>query len=260
MKNILIAIQTEFMKMKRSWIFLITIGLFIFIPIMMALLMYIAQHPDMAEKLGMIGAKAQFFSENTWKGYLEIINQVIAVLGFIGFGFITSWVFGREYMEQTITDILALPVSRTSMVISKYSLVFIWCAILSVVLIGTATLIGHIINIPGWSISIFIHYVSVYFLTTLYTILLSSVIGLIASITRGITAPLGFVILMIIMAQFIALVGLGSYFPWAIPGVFTVSDGIEGMDLVPASYIILFTTSLLGFAGTIGWWKYADQK
>jgi len=81
--------------------------------------MYVAQHPEMSAKLGLVGAKAQFFSENSWKGYLEIINQLIAVLGVIGFGFITSWVFGREYIEHTLTDILALPVSRSSIVLAK---------------------------------------------------------------------------------------------------------------------------------------------
>ncbi len=107
MSHLILALRAERMKLRRSKILMVTLGLFVFIPLMMGLMMYVAQHPEMSAKLGLIGAKAQFFSENSWKGYLEIINQLIAVLGVIGFGFVTTWVFGREYMEHTLTDILA---------------------------------------------------------------------------------------------------------------------------------------------------------
>lgn len=259
MYNFIVATRAEFLKLRRSWIFVITIGLFIFIPLMMGLMMFIAQHPEMASKLGLIGAKAQFFSENNWLGFFEITNQMIAVMGIIGFGFVTSWVFGREYLENTLTDILALPVSRTAIVFAKFFIVFTWCSLLSIVMFASSILVGQIIDITGWSAQIVLHYTQLFFLTSLYTILLNTVTGLVAGITRGIVAPIGFVLLMVIVAQFVALVGWGPYFPWAIPGVFTVSEGVEGMQLVPVSYFILAITSLGGLFGTVYWWKYADQ-
>jgi len=48
MKNIFVALAAECIKMRRSRIFWITIGLFIFIPVMMGLLMLVAQHPKKA--------------------------------------------------------------------------------------------------------------------------------------------------------------------------------------------------------------------
>lgn len=259
MNNLIIATQAEIIKLRRSWIFAITVGLFIFIPLMMGLLMYVAQHPEMADKLGLIGAKAQFFKENSWVGFFEILNQIIAVMGIIGFGFVTSWVFGREYLEHTLTDILALPVSRTSIVLAKFLIVLIWCTALSIILFGSGIIIGQIISIPGWSVALFAQFTRQFLLTSFYTILLSTVIGFVASFTRGIIAPLGFVLLMVVLAQFVAIVGWGPYFPWAIPGVFTVSQGVEGMHLVPASYFILVLTSIAGLLGTVYWWKFADQ-
>ena len=76
---------------------------------------------------------------------------------------------------------------------------------------------------------------------------------------RGFLLPVGFIILTLIIANFVGLVGLGPYFPWAIPGIFSNSASEAGMHLVPASYYILILTSLAGFVGTILWWRYADQ-
>jgi len=104
---------------------------------------------------------------------------------------------------------------------------------------------GLLMHIPGWNLSVFLNFASNYFLTTIFTILLSTVVGFIVSFSKSIVAPLGFVLLMVIMAQFTALLGWGSYFPWSIPGVFTVSNSVEGMQLFPVSYLILFLTFCL---------------
>jgi ABC-2 type transport system permease protein len=258
MKQLLNAIRAEFLKLHRSATILITLGIFIFIPIMMGLLMYVSQHPEISDKLGLIGTKAQFFTENSWKGYLEIINQIIAVLGVIGFAFVTSWIFGREYMDQTITDILALPIKRTSIVNAKFIISFLWCAVLSIVLFLTAILMGKIVDIPGWTAELISEYMKAYFLTSLYIILLNTVIGYISSASKGIVAPLGFTLLMVIIAQFTAIAGWGPYFPWSIPGVFAVEKTTD-MYLLPISYVILIFTSIGGIFATYSHWKFADH-
>jgi len=247
------------MKLRRSSIFLITIGLFIFIPIMMGLLMYVSQHPEIGEKLGLIAAKASFFKENSWEAFSEILNQMIAMIGIIGFGFVTAWVFGREYTEQTIKDMLALPVSRSWIVVAKFLVVIIWCSLLSLVMFTSSIIIGKFIHIPGWSVEVYTQLAYKFFTTSILTILLSPVVAFIASAGRSVIAPIAFVIFVLITGQFIVLAGIGPYFPWAIPAVYTVTDGTAGMQLVFASYIILALTSIAGVIGTIIWWRYADQ-
>lgn len=259
MKNLTASFVTEIMKLRRSSIFLITIGLFIFIPIMMGLLMYVSQHPEIGKKLGLVAAKASFFEENSWKAFSEILNQMIAVIGIIGFGFVTAWVFGREYTEQTIKDMLALPVSRTWIVTSKFLVVLMWCALLSLVMFASSIIMGKLIHIPGWSEDIYTKMAYTFFTTSFFTLILSPVVAFIASAGRGIIAAIAFVIFVVITGQFIVLAGLGPYFPWAIPGVYSVAESIEGMELVFASYVILALTSLAGLIGTVAWWKFADQ-
>jgi len=62
-----------------------------------------------------------------------------------------------------------------------------------------------------------------------------------------------------ILAQFIAVVGLGPLFPWAIPGIFSVSQESEGFHLTAVSYAILVFTFLIGYRATMKWWKTADH-
>ena len=118
----------------------------------------------------------------------------------------------------------------------------------------------QIINISGWSSEIAFHSAYKFTVTSLLTILLCTPVAFFASYGRGYLLPMGFVIFTLIIAQFIALVGLGPYFPWAIPGIYSSGSGTEGMQLGIISYIILYLTSISGLIGTLAWWHFADQN
>lgn len=259
MKRFYNVLITECEKLRRARVPLITTIFFIFIPLMMGLLMYLAQHPDIASKLGIIGTKASLFGDNDWNTYFTLLNQIIATIGIIGFGFITSWIFGREYMDHTLKDLLALPASRSMIVISKFTIIILWSIFLCLVLFFSGLAIGYVINLPGWSHQVFIESLSRFSIISCLTVLLSTPVALIAAYGKGIVAPIAFVIIMLILAQFVALVGWGPYFPWSIPGIHSVSDGTRGMQLVSASYIIIIVTFIAGLIGTIAWWLRADQ-
>lgn len=259
MKDIKAAFISECIKLRRSGIFWITVIIFIIIPLMMGLMMFVAKNPELAAKLGMVGTKSTLFGRNDWSGFFGLLIQAIATIGYIGFGFVTSWIFGREYSDRTLKDILALPVSRSSIVVSKFIVIFFWCALLTILLYSFGLLIGCFIDISGWSEELFSQFTKKTFSTSFLTLLLCTPVAFFASYGRGIIAPIGFLIITLIIAQFVAIVGLGPYFPWAIPGVATAPPGTEGMQLVPVSYIILVLTCILGFAGTVAWWRYADH-
>lgn len=250
---------TECIKLRRSRIFWITLIIFIIIPLMMGLMMFVAKNPEMAAKLGMVGTKATLFGRNDWSGFLGLLIQALPSIGYIGFGFVTSWIFGREFSDRTLKDILALPVSRSSIVTSKFIVILFWCALLTLILYSVGLLIGWAINISGWSTEVFSRFTKKFFITSFLTLLLCTPVAFFASFGRGIIAPIGFLILSLVMAQFIGLVGFGPYFPWAIPGVYTAPAGTEGMQLVLSSYIILVLTCVFGYYGTISWWRYADH-
>jgi ABC-2 type transport system permease protein len=70
---------------------------------------------------------------------------------------------------------------------------------------------------------------------------------------------MGIMLLILALANVIALLGWGSYFPWSVPGLYAGSAG-KGASLEPVSYWIVILTGLAGMIGTYLWWKYADQS
>ena len=200
------------------------------------------------------------FGVPNWKNYLLLLMQGIAGVGLIGIGFVASWVFGREFSEHTVKDILVIPVSRSYIVYSKFIVVAIWSVILSFVYFASGLVIGLLIGLPDWSGEIFIQYVCKYFVTTILILLLSTPVAFFASYSRGYIIPLGFVILTLLLANFIGMVGLGPYFPWAIPGLYGTPGATEDLQLHLSSYIILTGTCLVGLFGTVAFWRFADQK
>ena len=261
MISIFSAFWAESLKIYRSKMLWISILVFVFIPCMMGAVMFVVKNPEFAGRLGLIGTKAAIlrFENTDWETYFGLLNQIGAGVGLLGFAFVTSWVFGREYSDRTAKDLLALPVSRSSIVVSKFIIVAIWCAFLSLILFSSGLITGGLLQFPGWSGEIAVQMVSLYSVTSLLTISLCTPVAFFASYGRGYLLPIGFAILTLIVAQFTGLVGLGPYFPWGIPLLYTTAAGAEGIPLGMISFIILFLTSLSGLIATLAWWRYADQ-
>lgn len=259
MQKLKAALYAEFLKLKRSYMLSASALFFIFISAMMALLAFVASHPELAAKMGIVGSKAKLFGENDWNGFLSMFNQLLATVGFIGFGFITSWVFGREHSSGTITNLLALPVSRQTIVVSKFVVILLWFIGLSLLLLAAGVLAGVLIDLPGWSTSVWNEHVLRFMKISFLTILLCPPLALAAGIGRGLLAPVASCIFLLIMAQFVAIVGWGKYFPWAVPGLLSIAEGTPGMEVLPLSYVLVFLTAIIGTFGTLLWWRNADH-
>jgi ABC-type transport system involved in multi-copper enzyme maturation permease subunit len=259
MKNNVTAIIVEWIKIRRSRILWTTFLLFMFIPFMMGLLVFVARNPETAAKLGLIGTKAKMFGENDWTGYCALLLQVVASIGLFAFGFVSAWVFAREHTDHTLKDLLALPVPRSAFVAAKTLMVFAWCMALSVVFYTLSLSAGFLLHLPGGSSRLLWQFTRSFFMTSLLTTFLCPPISWLAGYSRGIVAPLGLVFLTLIMAQFAGLVGLGPYFPWAIPGLYSVASHLAGLQLNWVSFLILAFTTLAGYLATLHWWRHADH-
>jgi ABC-2 type transport system permease protein len=261
MISFLAALWAEGLKIIRSGVFWFSVLFFIFIPLMTGLLMFVQIHPEISGKLGMIGTKAAMlrFGEPCWQNYFALLTQTIAAIGLVGYGFVTSWVFGREYSDKTAKDILSLPVSRSFIVLAKFTVVLIWSIILTITFFSFSLLSGEIAGISGWSYQILFKYSCTFTRVSFLTMLLCTPVAFFASFGRGYLPPISFIILTLILANFIGFVGLGPYFPWAIPGILSVPP-TEDMQINTTSYIILILTGIAGYIGTLLWWNYADQK
>ena len=261
MKGFYEALKTEFIKVWKSKMLWITIVFFVFIALMMGFLMLVAKHPEIAGNSAVLSAKASFISNASWPVYFGLLMQLLLVLGVLGPGIVIIWIFGREYSDRVIKDILALPVSRFKIVSAKLVVGALWSILLLIILFATGILAGLAVKLEGWSVASFSKTLLNISGCSFLAILLITPIALITSISRGYLLPIGFLILLIILTQFI-FVGLPAYtpyFPWAIPGLFSGIAGPGNPEPGIVSYYILALTSLLGYAGTVAWWRFADQ-
>jgi ABC-2 type transport system permease protein len=261
MKGLWACVWVEGLKIFKSKMFIITLVFFAFIAAMMGFMMFIVHHPELAGRSSAMSAKTSVLGKGDWFSFLNLLIQVILALGPIGFGMVTSWVFGREYIDRTAKDLLALPVSRITIVAAKFVVIAIWCILLTLTLFVVGILIGLAIRIPGWSQADCPHCLFIFIISSILTLMLCTPVAFLACLSRGYLLPVGFAILTLILTNFVAI-GLPSimpYFPWAVPALYT---GIAGRDLPTAdaiSYCILIGTCITGFIATAAWWRFADQ-
>lgn len=262
MKGFSAALWTESLKAWRSIILRITVVIFTFMAGMMGLLVFLAKHPELVSNSVVLSTKTSMLGKADWPTYFILLYQIVAMVGLIGFGFVFSWIYGREYSDRTVKDLLALPVTRSAIVVAKLSVATVWCILLSVILFVVGIAAGKLVNMDGWSIALAWQACGIFSGTALMTIVLCTPVAFFASYGRGFLVPIGYLISIMIITQFAvsAIPVIAPYFPWAIPALYSGAAGPDAAQLGAISYIILFFTGVLGLAGTLLWWRYADQK
>lgn len=262
MKKQLQAFRAEILKNRHSNIIWITFLAFSLAPLFGGTFMFLMKGNGYEGLSGAFKSKAVLMSfEANWDSYLGLLSQAVGVGGVLIFGFVASWLFGREYSDGTSKDLLSLPISRATILNAKFLYYIIWCFALVLSNLVLGLLIGFSLNLPGWSAGIFTDNIKVYIITTILIILLNTPIAFFAIAGKGYLTPLGIVAILLVLAQIIGAIGIGNYFPWAVPGLYSGSGGTEMKgDLNVLSYLILIATSIAGYFSTILWWKYSDQS
>jgi ABC-2 type transport system permease protein len=248
----------EFRKAFRSRMPLWTALGSLFMPFGIAFLIYLARNPEISQKLGIISAKANLiaYSATDWPAYLGLFGQLVAAGEFFILVLAVSWVFGREFADGTLKDMLAVPIPRSSILLAKFIVVAIWSAGLTAVIFIAGFTMGAVIKLPGGSISVILQGSALVLITACLVIGVVTPFALFASMGRGYLLPLGMAVLALMMANLVAIIGWGEYFPWAVPGLYAQPNS----SLPAVSYLIVFLTGLAGMIATYLWWKYADQN
>lgn len=230
----------------------------LFMPLGIAFLIFVARNPEISQQLGLISAKADLmaYAATDWQSYLGLFGLIIAAGGIILFSLVVTWVFGREFTDGTLKDMLAVPVQRSSIVLAKFILAAIWSGMLTLIILIFGLVMGAIIQLPGGSVSVILQGSALVLITSCMVIAVVMPFAFFASAGRGYLLPIGAAILALMMANVVALAGWGEYFPWGVPGIYAMGDN----PLTPVSYWIVLITGLVGIIGTYLWWKYADQS
>ncbi len=230
----------------------------LFLPLGISFLIIVARNPAVFQKLGLVTAKANLlaFASIDWSSYLSLYCQMIAVGGFFLLILIVSWIFGREFADGTLKDLLAVPVQRSSILLAKFAVVAAWSVFLTAVIFISGLVMGTIIGLPGSSVGAIAKGSALVLATACLVIPVALPFALFASIGRGYLLPIALAILAVVAANLVIVLGWGEFFPWAVPGLF--AEGKTALSV--GSYLIVVLTGLAGIVATYLWWKYADQN
>mgnify|MGYP003307267861 CR=1 FL=1 len=131
-------IKMEFLKLKRSKIFLLSI-LMAALP---SILMFIATFA--------------FDETQSFDALFSTVNMYMSALfAILLFSIIISYLFGREYNEHTLKTMLTIPISRGKFLASKYLMFLVWILILTAVTSVSTLLFGFAAGLEGFSIGMF---------------------------------------------------------------------------------------------------------
>lgn len=254
------ALWVEVLKARRSRMPLLTALGFLVAPLAGGFFMIVLKDPEFARRAGLISTKAQITAGVAdWPTYLGLLAQAIAIGGILLFSLIGSWVFGREYVDRTVWDLLALPTSRSTIVIAKFIVVALWSAALAATIYLIGLGVGALIVLPRGSADVMLQGGATLVITAGLTIALVTPIVFFASMGRGYLPPMGIAIFALVLAQILAAAGWGGYFPWSVPALYAGVAGVQYASLGAISYLLVILTSLAGIVGTLVWWEYADQ-
>lgn len=260
MSGMTAALWSEFLKARRSRLPWLTALGFSLAPLVGGLFMIILRDPEWARRSGLITAKAQITAGTAdWPAYFDLLAQAVSIGGVVVYGLVAIWVFGREYSDRTAKDLMALPTSRAAIVLAKFVVVAVWSAVLTAMVYAIGLGVGTAIGLPGGSAELAVASAGRLAAMGGLIVALLAPFAWAASAGRGYLPPVGVLFLSVFLSQVLAALGWGAYFPWSVPAIASGAAGPDMQDVGAVSYLIVVATGALGVAGTVAWWRLADQ-
>jgi ABC-2 type transport system permease protein len=254
------ALWIELRKAARSRVPLFTLIGFMIMPLAFALMMFIYKDPEFALKIGLLGAKANLAGGSfDWPFYFGLFGQGVAAGGTVLNSFIIAWIFGREFSDGTVKDMLAVPVRRSTLLGAKFIVFGLWALALMVIVYAVSMAIGFLLNMPLGTPDLFWHGTLVAVVGACLAVLAIFPMAFFAGLGRGYLLPIGTIVLILAVGNIAGVLGYGAYFPWAVPMQYA-SFASKGLTLEPVSFWIVIVTSIVGVAATLLWWQRADQN
>ena len=222
-------IEMEFLKLKRSRIFLLSLLGAVFPP----LLMFIAV--------------TSFDEGQTFEALFTNVNMYMsAMFAVLIFAIIISYLFGREYNEHTLKTMLTIPVSREKFLASKYIMFLVWIVILTVVTSISTLAFGFAAGLDGFSLKIFADgFVQLLYANVLLFLSFSPFVFVSLFITNMVPAMIG--------GAGLALVNLMVYgqnwapfVPWVCPYLIASGEIAEYSTSITVSYGVILATFVIG--------------
>jgi bacitracin transport system permease protein len=233
---------TEILKLKRSTMFLISIIGAAVAPFMVVVATYI-QNPSPPVLFDEL-----FYQTNLY---------TVLIIGIPLYGVVTAYLFNREYLEDTLKNLLTIPVSRISFIMSKLLLLFIWIMVLTFVAWSLTLVLGWLAQFDGLSSSLIVESIKQFSIGGALIFILSTPIILIALVMKNYVPPIVFTIVVTMLNVMGGTSEHRDLFPWAAAG--DIANGTLLPTYPPEySYIGIAATSIIGFVAMIVYFSKVD--
>lgn len=250
----------EFRKVFRSKVPVISNLGFLIAPLMVGLMMFVYRDPDLAKKIGILSMKAEVIGGKAeWPSYIGILIAVLGTMGIFLFSLIESWIFGREFTEGTLKDMLAVPISRRTIVFGKFIVTAVTCMLMAVELVVVSYICGYLLKLPLGTPILLMDGVLKILLAAVLVLLANTPFALMASIGKGYLLPLGMTMIALVFANVASALGWGELFPWYVPSILS-GMAAEGAKISVYSYLVVLLTACFGVYATMVWWMKADHQ
>lgn len=184
---------------------------------------------------------------------------LVLLIGVPLYGVITAYLFNREYAEDTLKNILTIPVPKTKFLISKTIALFLWILFLTVITWIIGILIGTIGGLQGFSVEMMITSFRQSLLAGIFLFLLSSPIIFITLVTKNYVPPIILTIVITMMNVITAESKYKDLLPWS--AALDIANGTL-LPTYPAlySYISIIATCFIGFFVSFMYFKKTDVQ
>ncbi len=224
-------IEMEFLKLKRSKIFLLSLLGAILPP----LLMFIAV--------------TSFDEGQTFEALFTNVNMYMsAMFAVLIFAIIISYLFGREYNEHTLKTMLTIPISRGKFLASKYVMFLVWIVILTVVTSMSTLIFGFMAGLEGFTAKLFIDsFVQLLYANVLLFLTFSPFVFISLFITNMVPAMVGGAALSLVNLMVYGQ-NWAPFVPWVCPYLIASGEIAEYSTSIGISYGIILATFVVGIA------------
>ncbi|WP_298460903.1 ABC transporter permease [uncultured Cellulomonas sp.] len=195
-----------------------------------------------------------------WAAYLGVVAQILSVAVLLAVGLVTSWSFGREFVDGTWGSLVAIPTPPGTTAAAKLVVLAVWGLGLCLATVALAVPVGLVVGLgppDGAALGGAARVVVVGALT----VLLGLPFAWVSSAQRGYLPGIAALLAVVVVTQLVTVAGAGGWFPYAAPGLWagmggqTAADAVTGLQLALAVPV-----AVLGGVATVRWWQRAEVR
>ena len=180
-----------------------------------------------------------------WGGLIGVALQITAAGGLLAFGVALSWLFGREFVDGTVTALFALPVSRPALAMAKLVVYLAWAIGVAIVVTGVVAVLGFAMGYGAMDAAGIVGLSRIPVLVVL-TAFIAVPAAWAATIGRGLLPGIAATVGIIVVAQVLAIADAGAWIPVVAPALWAIAP-----ESVPAAALLTVPSVPIVFGGLV---------